>query len=213
MYLTFLPELSPRFLQRLLELTSPWAARAKQESTLTIWPQGTGLGECPRFAGSPGPHLPAPKDPGPTPLSLRPLPSLPHHRPAGAPPSSLAISPSEWLVTGLGRSQTPTPPPCQPIKRVVFIVPPSARGLHMKSPRPELLLKRVEARKPAEERACLQKLKPSTTPQLRCSPSLGFHGQDPPQEAPPNSGPQTIPDSHLHSLFGIGSKTLSVGTR
>lgn len=52
---------------------------------------------------------------------FRPLPNLPHHRPAGAPLPPPATSPSVWAVMGLGLSQALTPP-CQPI-RVVLNVP------------------------------------------------------------------------------------------
>lgn len=130
------PELSPHFLQLLLEPTSSWAARAKLQSTLSpVWPQGIGLGESPSLCWLPWTTSPSLKvlDPGPTPFSLRPLPLLPLHTPAGAPPPPLATSPSELLVIGLGL----TPSPCQPI-RVVFMFPPFTQRMHMKSLKSEL---------------------------------------------------------------------------
>lgn len=127
--------LSSHFLQLLLEPTLSWAARAKLEvllpmSSLKAWGMS--------FGGSLGPHLPAPKvlDPSSTPFSLRPLPSLPHHRPAGAPPRPLATLPAKWLVMRFGLYQAPTPPPCQPIKRVVLIVPPFIQGICMRTLKP-----------------------------------------------------------------------------
>ena len=139
-------------------------------------------------------------DPGPTPFSLRPLPRLPLHTPAGAPPPPLATSPSELLVIGLGL----TPSPCQPI-RVVFMFPPFTQRMHMKSLKSELGIFSWGRWEPESQQRKDQIFRNWSCPWLLCSGlAPEFPCQDPSEEASPNSEPQPIPSSHFHSFFGIG---------
>lgn len=120
-HLTRLPELSPHFL--ILGCQSQNREHSDPSLASRHWPWGMFL-----TCWLPWTAFPTPRkvlDLGPTPSSLRSLPSLPLHRPAGAPPPPLATSPSECL--GLGLSQAPTPP-CQPIRKGCSLSVHSPRG-------------------------------------------------------------------------------------